>query len=265
MGKISELTTKVNPVWADLVTWLDSEDANLSTKNKNFTISSIWDKSFSDKTTDNLAEWVTNLYYTDTRVDNNSTVVSLWVNKEDKSNKTDNITTDTWSTTKYPTVNAVENYVLNQWTNINWLTEKTDLDNNDEFVIYDSVWLDNKKVWFSNLQEDVLNWLVTNWTISAKTVSATSWWIYTSSSELFNGISIWKINIERTSSAWNTVHRIEVSSDNSVWTTLYEYSYSSWTVSDMYVFLIREGLYYRTYLSFSGSVWSASTSLQYTI
>lgn len=164
MGKISELTTKVNPVWADLVTWLDSEDANLSTKNKNFTISSIWDKSFSDKTTDNLTEWVTNLYYTDTRVDNNSTVVSLWVNKEDKSNKTDNITTDTWSTTKYPTVNAVENYVLNQWININWLTEKTSVVDNDEFVIYDSVWLDNKKLWFDNLKNSLSDLYVFPWT-----------------------------------------------------------------------------------------------------
>lgn len=265
MGKISELTTKVNPVWADLVTWLDSEDANVQTKNKNFTVESIWNKNFSDKTTDDLAEWTNNLYYTDTRVDNNSTVVSLWVNKEDKSNKTDNITIDTWSNTKYPTVNAVENYVLNQWININWLTEESSIDSNDDLPFYDDSWAENKKITFSNLQSDVLDWIVKNGSITFKRSSADSSWIYTSSSVFFSKMSIWKLNISRTSSPWATVHRIEVSADDVNWSTLYEYSYGSWSLNIMYVFLIKEWLYYRTYLDFSWTVWDASTSFQYTI
>jgi len=68
MSKISELTTKVTPVWADLVTWLDSADSNPNTKNKNFTLTSIWSLALAAADTDDLAEGSTNKYATTTSV-----------------------------------------------------------------------------------------------------------------------------------------------------------------------------------------------------
>lgn len=264
MSKISELPTKINPVWNDLVTWLDSEDSNIQTKNKNFTISSIWDKTFTDKTTDNLSEWVSNLYYTDTRVDNNSTVVSLWVNKEDIANKSNDITSDTWSITKYPTVNAVENYVLSQWTNINWLTEETVIQDNDELIFYDTSSLWNKKIQFSNIKNDTLDWITQNWLITFESVSIwTSNWTVTSAWFLLNNISIWKITYNVSNST--TTLRLETSADNITWNTLYEKTTSSSNLDTMEVFMMQPWLYYRAYIQKSTSwVWSASVSLQYT-
>ena len=107
MGKLSELTTKTTPVWADLLTWLDSEDSNVQTKNKNFSLSSLWSAIFWSRTTTDIPEW-SNLYYTDARVDVNSTVVS----KEDSANKS--VDTNLWaSDILYPTQNAVKEYVDN--------------------------------------------------------------------------------------------------------------------------------------------------------
>lgn len=81
MSKLSELWTKANPIWADLLTWLDSEDSNVQTKNKNFLLSSLWSAIFWSRTTADVPEG-TNLYYTDSRVDSNTTVTS----KADKTN-----------------------------------------------------------------------------------------------------------------------------------------------------------------------------------
>ena len=39
--KLSSLTTKANPVGADLLTWLDSEDWDINTQNKNFSLTAI--------------------------------------------------------------------------------------------------------------------------------------------------------------------------------------------------------------------------------
>ncbi len=112
--KFSELPTKVTPVLDDLVTGLDSEDSNPTTENKNFTIEKIWDTIFPDKTTNDLVEG-DNLYYTETRVTNNQTVVDLWANKADKSNvlELDNITPFTPSSAYEPaTKDYVDNFSL---------------------------------------------------------------------------------------------------------------------------------------------------------
>ena len=69
MSKLSELTTKATPVLADLVTWLDSADSDVNTKNKNFSLSGIWTTIFWSKDTDDLTEWTTNKYASTANVD----------------------------------------------------------------------------------------------------------------------------------------------------------------------------------------------------
>ena len=73
MTRISDLTTKATPVWADLVTWFDSEDANIDTQNKNFLLSGIWSAIFWSRTSTDIPEG-TNLFYTEDRVNSNVTV-----------------------------------------------------------------------------------------------------------------------------------------------------------------------------------------------
>lgn len=107
MAKQSEFPTKASPIWADLLAWLDSEDTNNQTKNKSFSITNIGNTVFAERTTDNLNEGSANLYYTDARVSANATVTG----KQETSNISNDIQTDTGSTTKYPSVDAVETYV----------------------------------------------------------------------------------------------------------------------------------------------------------
>lgn len=68
MSKLSDLTTKVTPVAADLLTWLDSEDSNVQTKNKNFLLSSLWSAIFGSRDSDDIWEWATNKYASTTNV-----------------------------------------------------------------------------------------------------------------------------------------------------------------------------------------------------
>lgn len=111
MSKISTLPTKVTPVWADLVTWLDSEDSNIQTKNKNFLLSSIWASVFWSRTTTDIPEW-TNEYYTEAKVTANTTVVSLWTDKADKSNVIEKDSTTPFTPT-LPTHPVNKDYVDN--------------------------------------------------------------------------------------------------------------------------------------------------------
>lgn len=150
----TDYTTKPTPDWTDVV-W-----ASDSLTNFNLTISSIALYTLTNSTTDNLPEWVTNLYYTDARVDNNATVQS----KADKTNvlEKDNITAYTPTQQYHP---ATKDYVDSMWTDINWLTQKTTPVDADEFIIYDSVWLDNKKTTFSNIKDNILPNKMTDWVI----------------------------------------------------------------------------------------------------
>ena len=148
MTKISELTTKVTPIWADLVTWLDSADWDINTQNKNFTLDSIWTLAFSSKSTTDLPEG-TNLYYTETRVTNNTTVVALWTDKADKTNviEKDSVTAYTPTLWTHP---ANKDYVDNAWTNINWLVEEAGITDWDELIYYNGT--DNVKIDFEDLK-----------------------------------------------------------------------------------------------------------------
>lgn len=101
----TDYTTKVTPDWTDVV-W--SSDA---VTNFNLTIASIALYTMTNSTTDDLSEWATNLYYTDTRVSANSTVVALWNDKQDVSNISSDMVADAWSTTKYPSVLAAQNAI----------------------------------------------------------------------------------------------------------------------------------------------------------
>ena len=65
--KTTDLPEKVTPIWNDEVTWLDSQDSTLSTKDKRFKLSNMWSAIFWNRNTDNIPEW-SNLYYTEARV-----------------------------------------------------------------------------------------------------------------------------------------------------------------------------------------------------
>ena len=107
--KTTDLPEKVTPIWNDEVTWLDSQDSTLSTKDKRFKLSNMWSAIFWNRNTDNIPEW-SNLYYTEARVTNNATVIWLWDNKADKSNvlEKDNTTPYTPTTDYNP---ATKEYV----------------------------------------------------------------------------------------------------------------------------------------------------------
>ncbi len=64
MPKISTYTQKTTPVLSDNLIWNDSEDPNLQTKTKRFSLSSIASVIFWDKDTSDLSESGDNRYYT---------------------------------------------------------------------------------------------------------------------------------------------------------------------------------------------------------
>ena len=141
----TDYSTKWTPDWTDVV-W--SSDA---VTNFNLTIASIALYTLTNSDTDSLSEWVTNLYYTEARVTSNTTVVWLWNTKADKTNvlELDNTTPYTPTLPYHP---VTKDYSDNMGTVINWLTWKTTPVDNDEFILYDSVWLDNKKLSYSDLK-----------------------------------------------------------------------------------------------------------------
>lgn len=153
--KTTKLPQKTSIVSWDLLTWLDSEDANLSTKDKVFSVNNIWNRIFTDRSTTNLAEW-TNLYYTEARVTANTTVVWLWNTKADKTNvlEKDNTTAYTPTLDYHP---ATKKFVVDRWTDINWLTEETTILDTDEVIFYDVSASGNKKIEFSNFNNSIQN------------------------------------------------------------------------------------------------------------
>lgn len=86
--------------------WASDEVTNF-----NITVNDIGDRTFADKSTDNLAEW-TNEYYTEAKVTANTTVVALWDDKADKTNvlELDNTTSYTPTESYHP---ATKEYVDN--------------------------------------------------------------------------------------------------------------------------------------------------------
>jgi hypothetical protein len=143
-------STKATPDWTDVV-W--SSDA---VTNFNLTIASIALYTLTNSTTDDVVEWTTNLYYTTARV----TTDTAW--KADKTNvlEKDNTTAYTPTEDYHP---ATKLYVDWMWTNINWLTQKTNPVDADEFIIYDSVWLENKKTTLWNIKTELENLYVFPW------------------------------------------------------------------------------------------------------
>jgi len=59
---------------------------SVAVDNKNFTILAIYNFVIATIDTDDVTEWSTNLWYTEARVTANTTVVSLWTDKADKTN-----------------------------------------------------------------------------------------------------------------------------------------------------------------------------------
>ena len=130
---------KATPVDNDSLWGYDSE----AVENKNFLFSAIQTYVLNWLTTTDVSEW-TNLYYTDARVDANSTVT--W--KADKTNVIEKDSTTAYTPTLW-THPANKDYVDNAGTNINWLTEEAWVANWDEFIYYNGS--ENVKVDFEDL------------------------------------------------------------------------------------------------------------------
>lgn len=176
--------------------------------NFNLTVSEIWDRNFSDRDTDNLTEWVTNLYYTDARVDANSTVVA----KADKSNviEKDSVTAFTPTLWTHPTN---KDYVDNRGTNITWLTEDTTPDMDNDFnVEYDvSAWINKKYKMSSYRATDAESWEMTS---STKFIVPTQFaWETQIITRLLN---IASSSVTYSHSLWRKPRKIRFSFDN-VW------------------------------------------------
>ena len=276
MTKISWLSPKTSPVWADLVTWLDSEDTNPQTQNKNFTLDSIATNAFSGKTTTDLAEW-DNKYVTDTNLDATTTITDiksditgLWTDKEDVSNKSTDGTFASPNNTEYPTTLAVKTLTDNLWIPINSQTEETSISDDDELVFYDDSAGTNKKITSDNLSED-FKWktIVSNWTRWSVSISVSSGWEDSSSSSILITkscialyIQSWTLN-----TSTNYIY-LEVSDDDSIWTQLYTDTYTggNWNnISKTEVLFLEKDKYYRTRIdkNFSGGG-SATARLRYT-
>ena len=168
---------KVTPVWADRIVQTDSASSHTTVWS---TITNMATAIFGLKTTANLTE-NTNLYYTEARVTANTTVA--W-----KSNTVD-VLEKTNTTAFTPTADyhpATKKYVDDSWVNINWLTAKTTPVDADEFIIYDSAWLANKKSTLLELKTvlagtsaliDETITLAATWTTETITVTHSLWYV----------------------------------------------------------------------------------------
>ena len=152
-----DFTEKLSPSWDDLLILWDSDsldtewNANVDKKIKLSSLSGyiLWAWN-----TDSLEEWTDNLYYTDARVSSNSTVMSLWNNKADKSNVIEKNSTTPFTPTLW-THPANKDYVDNAGTNITWLTEEAWVANWDEFIYYNGS--ENVKVDYEDVKNDILS------------------------------------------------------------------------------------------------------------
>lgn len=153
MSKISEFPTKTTPVWADKLTWLDSQTSNVSLQNKNFALSSLWSAIFWARTTTDIPEW-SNLYYTTARVDN----------KAEKTNvlELNNTTVYTPTADYHP---STKKYVDDKSVSIDPLTEDTVWDMEADFFVK-SDWVTNEKILINRYR--ATNAEATEWTSTTK-------------------------------------------------------------------------------------------------
>lgn len=141
MSKISEFPTKTTPVWADKLTWLDSQTSNVSLQNKNFALSSLWSAIFWARTTTDIPEW-SNLYYTNSR----TLAVAVGLDWDDTINDVKTFTSSPIvPTPTTPTQVANKAYVDAQSIPIDPLPEETVWDMDVDFLVK-SDWVSNEKV-----------------------------------------------------------------------------------------------------------------------
>ncbi len=181
----TDYSTKWTPDWTDVV-W--SSDA---VTNFNLTVASIALYTLTNSDTDDLVEWATNLYYTDARVEANTEVIRLENDKEDKSNKSTNMTTDTGSDIKYPSVKAVEDYV-------------------DAFSIPDAT---EAIKWKARIATDseVMEWIDDTTIVTPLKFNDNTLNIWTTASNEIKQSA----NTERSDASWNTVKIKEMTIKNS--------------------------------------------------
>lgn len=213
MGKLSDLTTKTTPVWADLLTWLDSEDSNIQTKNKNFSLSSLWSAIFWSRTTDDIPEGTVNKFASTTNVQNAGATMNTDTDLSTKSwflDEDDMISDDA---TKVPSQQSVKSYVDNQGTNINWLTEDTSPDMDNDFnVEYDvSAWINKKYKMSSYRATDIEVWEMT---VSNKFIVPTQ--LAWESQIITRALNISSSSVTYSHSLWRKPRKIRFSFD-SVW------------------------------------------------
>lgn len=242
-NRTTDLPEKTNLNANDLVTWLDSEDSNLSTKDKVFSIDNIWDKVFTDRTTDNLTEWATNLYLNETNLWNSTTIQNLQNDKADKSNvlELDNTTAYIPTADYHPaTKNYVDNMSIPLATETTpWIVEKattTEVEDGaadkypDAQSVYNTYW-GNK----SN-------------SVSTITLQTTSNWTTNSSSVLADANMCFNIDLSVSLTGTSTTASItlQYSDDNSTWNNAFNIAINSVTsVNRTFCYFVKKGTYIR--------------------
>lgn len=178
--KTTELPQKTSIVSWDLLTWLDSEDATLSTKDKVFSVNNIWNRIFTDRSTTNLTEW-TNLYYTEARVTANTTVVWLWNTKADKTNvlEKDNTTAYTPTLDYHP---ATKEYVDNATSDIivDWFIKSLNAWEDMTIGQVYRNWNPNIILWTTNI-------------VNLYTNTSTTWWPWNYTEITIATINAWVV------------------------------------------------------------------------
>jgi len=172
-------TDKTTLVDEDKVFGYDSESVTPEVDwNKNFTIWSIRTQVLDGADTDDIAEWSTNLYYTEARVDANSTVVDLWTDKADKTNvlELDNTTPFTpdadYEPATYKYVNdKFSTYVPQDATESQkWVVE---LISDTEYLNW---WDTTRAVTWDNIRKSFVDQVIDfSWSAWVTTVTITHW------------------------------------------------------------------------------------------
>lgn len=215
------------PTWYTDKWSADSTDkvwASDAVTNFNLTVDEIWTENFSNRTTTDLAEWV-NEYYTEARVDANSTVVWLWTTKADKSNvlELDNTTPFTPTLTYHP---VTKDYVDTLAVPIVATDAEAEAWTNE--IVYINPKQLNNWNWYSIVSSDVLlaiydtQFNIPSWTLTYtkfKDYKVDIWGTYKVEHNLVN------------SATWNVYSRIYVN-DVAVWTERIEASWVATTYSE---------------------------------
>jgi len=117
--KTTDLSIKATPIAADTLTWLDSEDSNLSTKDKVFLLSSLWAAIFWSRDSDDIWEWATNKYASTANVNAAGATMNADTDLSTNAWFLDEDNMDSDDATKVPSQQSVKAYADSLWA-ITW-------------------------------------------------------------------------------------------------------------------------------------------------